>query len=416
MRRATSTILLVVIALLVAGIGPACASPSGDVCGGIPCVSTVDGGIVGDGGDAGGDDAFPTQDGSPMNDGSSDASSSDSSSDSSRDGSDASSGVRREFDLCVDDTECTTGLLCRVIFKGSPTRCTRRCASGCMSGTACVIVGADDICVWNDVGRPCTTASTCQFACLTAQQYCTNQCTDAHDCPNGYGCMAVSNTRVCVKAEAPCDSTNTSACIAMSACDLTTQMVVGGCTLACSSAADCPQRAAPLTPWTCDGGGICRRPADVFGPLDEQSDAEYACNASSVVVNVCNDAQHIDFTQFTIPSPPTVTCGATMTTPGVAGDKCVDSCRYQGGCKYGSACTALGSVNGARIGLCLPALGAGEVGDNCAIDGDCLFGYCNRVSGKCSRDCSRDGVCPTGSSCVAAGGPMVEGFAFSRCQ
>lgn len=385
--------------------------PKGSICNAVAqCESTTDGGLV---------------DGAPHDDGGADVSSpdvvggdatADASSDSSFDvGTDGSTGTRRELDLCADDSECKSGLVCRAIFKGSPNRCTRRCTSSatCMSGTACVQVGAENICVWNDVGRTCSTASTCQFACLTSQGYCTNTCADAHDCPNGYGCMPVQNTRVCVKAEVECGS-GTSQCIASSACDAT--MLVSGCTLACGSAADCPQRAVPLAAWTCDGQGICRRPADVYGPLGQGAPAEYACTAQSVVVNVCNDAQHIDFTQFNIPSPPQVSCSATMTTPGVAGDKCVDSCRYQGGCAYGYACTALGSVGGSRIGLCLPALGAGEVGANCSTDGDCLFGYCVSGTGKCSRDCSRDTLCPTGSRCVAQGGPAVEGFAFSRCE
>jgi hypothetical protein len=216
--------------------------------------------------------------------------------------------------------------------------------------------------------------------------------------------MPVSNQRVCVKVEADCAS-NTNACIAMSACDMTT--LVSSCTSVCTTAADCPQRAVPLAPWTCDTGGICRRPADVYGPIGQGVGAEYACSGQNVV-NVCNDAQHIDFTQFTIPTPPTVNCSMQTTTAGVSGDVCVDSCRYQGGCAYGFACTALGSISGSRIGLCLPALGGGEVGASCAVDGDCLFGYCNRVSGKCTRDCSKDLVCPTGSTCTAAGGPAVE--------
>jgi hypothetical protein len=224
-------------------------------------------------------------------------------------------------------------------------------------------------------------------------------------------------TNVCVKDEAPCGPGDTSACIAAAACDTSASLVVDGCTSTCNTAADCPQRAAPLAPWTCDAGGICRRPADVYGPLPNGSaPAQYACNASSVVVNVCNDAQHIDFTQFTVPAPPAVSCSATTTTAGVSGDACVDSCVYQGGCPYAYACTALGDVSSMRIGLCLPALGGGEVGATCTTDGDCFFGYCNRSTMLCSRDCTADGVCPTGSTCTAAGGPDVDGLPFRRCQ
>jgi hypothetical protein len=56
------------------------------------------------------------------------------------------------------------------------------------------------------------------------------------------------------------------------------------------------------------------------------------------------------------------------------------------------------------------------VGAPCTKDGSCFFGYCNRSSGKCSRDCTADGLCPTGSTCTAAGGPPVDGQPFRRCQ
>jgi len=60
-------------------------------------------------------------------------------------------------------------------------------------------------------------------------------------------------------------------------------------------------------------------------------------------------------------------------------------------------------------------VGFGEVGAACASDTQCAFAYCNQ--GKCSRDCTADGVCPGGSTCTAAGGqaPNVEGVPFRRC-
>lgn len=106
-------------------------------------------------------------------------------------------------------------------------------------------------------------------------------------------------------------------------------------------------------------------------------------------------------------------CNSPTTTDGLPGDACVDSCRYPGGCRYGYACSAVGGVNGARIGLCLPA-GAGEIGAAYSVDSQCGFGY--RSTGKCSRDCTSDGVCPSGSSCLAGMPPAVEGAAFKRCQ
>jgi hypothetical protein len=197
---------------------------------------------------------------------------------------------------------------------------------------------------------------------------------------------------------------------------VSSQLVVGGCTTVCSSASDCPQRAAGFSPWSCDAGGICRRPADVFGPLQNgATPAQYACNAQGMPVNVCNDNQHIDYQAFDFPNPPAVSCSATTTTAGIATDSCVDSCRYQGSCPYDFACVGVGNLGSARIGLCLPT-GAGEVGATCAHDGDCVFGYCPSALGKCSRDCTGDGVCPSGSTCTAAGGLPVEGAPFRRCQ
>lgn len=218
--------------------------------------------------------------------------------------------------------------------------------------------------------------------------------------------------RVCVRAEAYCSAQDPSACIVPAACDESPTLIVGGCTLACASASDCPRRAAGLPGWTCDG--LCRRPVDVYGPLEGgYTPAQYHCDANGNPVNLCNDAQHIDFDAFTIPPPPPVNCASQQTFDGAPGDACVDSCRYQGGCPHGFACSAVGQVAGQRIGLCLPT-GPGEVGAACQTDDQCVFGYCS--GGKCSRDCTADGVCPTGSTCVAPGGPTVEGAAFRRCE
>jgi hypothetical protein len=285
-----------------------------------------------------------------------------------------------------------------------------------MTGTVCAPFGSVQYCVTDDTGRTCNAAGTCNFGCLTSPQYCTVPCNTGGDCPNGYGCMPVgsNNVRVCVKAEAPCSTADASACIAPSACDVSLTLVVGGCTLTCSSASDCPQRAETLTPWTCDGGGICRRPPDVYGPLPTGVEAQYACDAAQAVVNVCNDGLHIDLASGNVPAPPPVSCTATMTTYGIpATDTCIDSCTYQGGCPFGNACVALGDLGSVRIGLCFPT-GGEEVGTACATDEECVFGYC--LNGSCSRDCTVDGVCPGGTTCTAGSAPPVEGMTFRACQ
>jgi hypothetical protein len=332
-------------------------------------------------------------------------------------GSGGAVGADTELDRCLTDDECAEPLVCRTMTKGGVMRCTRNCTSSgqCMSGTRCLGDGVGQSCLGDDIGRPCSNAETCNFACITAPAYCTAPCGSGADCPNGYGCMPVSEPaqNVCVKAEAHCNGIDNSACIAPSACDLSPNMLIGGCTLACNTAEDCPHRAAPLPAWTCDG--LCRRPGDVYGPLPGgYQPAEYYCNSLNQVVNLCNDGQHMNFQQFAIPSPPSVDCASGMSVAGAAGDSCLDSCRYQGGCTYGYSCMAAGDLGSTRIGLCLPN-GSSEPGAPCTSNTTCSFGYC-LASGTCSRDCTADGVCPNGLSCVPGGAPAVEGQTFRRCE
>ncbi len=321
-----------------------------------------------------------------------------------------------QLTLCNGDQECAQGLICRPLVRNGTKRCTEICNGNgdCPPGMPCLDDGSGTkICAGIDTGRTCAAAATCNFGCLLGPKYCTNPCFDGSDCPNGYGCMAVGGSQVCVKVEAPCTPQMASACIVPAACDTSSPtLAVWGCTLACNSAADCPRRAQGLLPWTCNGG-LCQRPSDVYGPLPGGDPAEYACNENSQPTTLCNDAQHIDFNAFNIPPVPFVDCNSPNATPGVPGDSCVDSCRYQGGCRFGFACVAVGGVGQSRIGLCLPS-GAGEIGAQCTIDAQCSYAYC--VNGKCSRDCTADGLCPGGGSCVATGGPTVEGMTFKRCQ
>jgi hypothetical protein len=340
--------------------------------------------------------------------------SSSSSSSSSTSGSGGNDPGKGSLELCNGDQECAPNLVCRSLVRGGTKRCTPTCAGNgsCPSGTHCLNVDGTSYCAGVDTGRTCNDPSPCNFGCLLGPKYCTEPCFDGSDCPNGYGCMPVGGTPVCVKVEAPCTPQNASACIAPAACDTTSPtLAVWGCTLACNTAADCPRRAAGLAPWTCNG--LCQRPPDVYGPLPGGDPAEYACNENGQPTTLCNDAQHINFNAFNIPPVPFVDCNSPTATPGQPGDSCVDSCRYQGGCRFGFACVAVGGVGQSRIGLCLPS-GAGEIGAACTIDAQCTFGYC--LNGSCSRDCTADGLCPGAGSCVAPGGPAVEGAPFRRCQ
>ncbi len=319
-----------------------------------------------------------------------------------------------ELTLCSGDADCETGI-CREMTPGGESRCTRTCSSHaqCPAGLRCEDPGGGFVCVRGDVGRACASGPDCNFACLSPLNYCTSECSTGADCPNGYGCMPISNTNVCVRVAADC-AADTSQCVAPAACDSSPNLVVSSCTMACNTAADCPQRALPLTPWTCDGAGVCRRPGDVYGPLPGgYAPAQWACNAASQVVNVCGDGLHIDFGSFTQPNPPAVNCNSPTTTDGLGGDACLDSCRLKGGCAFGFGCAGVAEIGGQRIGLCMKS-GGGEVGAACNTHGDCVFGYCE--ANVCTRDCSKDDVCPEGSQCVAAGGPNIEGSAFKRCE
>ncbi len=323
-------------------------------------------------------------------------------------------GMLAELTLCSADGDCDSGV-CRAMTPNGQKRCTHACSSHsqCPAGSRCEDPGTGSVCVISDVGRGCTAAGQCNFACLTPINHCTSQCQSGADCPNGYGCMPVGSpsTNVCVRVEADC-AADTSQCVAAAACDSSPNLIVSSCTIACTTAADCPQRAVPLAPWTCDG--LCRRPGDVYGPLPGgETPAQWACNAQSTVVNVCNDAQHIEFSSFSIPNPPSVNCSSPTTTDGLGNDACVDSCRYQGGCAFGFACVAVGGVAGQRIGLCMPR-GGGEVGTACSNDTQCAFGLCD--SGKCARDCSKDGICPGTSTCTAGSAPNVEGLQYRVCK
>jgi len=220
--------------------------------------------------------------------------------------------------------------------------------------------------------------------------------------------------KVCIKYETACGA-DIADC-RPGVCDTT--LVLPGCTGSCDSAADCPKRAAGLPAWTCDASGICRRPPDVFGPLGQSMSAAYACDALGMAANLCDDGQHINLATLSVPPPPALSCDVPAVTPGAPGDSCVDSCRYRGGCVFRHACVAVGSAGANRVALCMPTTGAGEggeVGAPCDRHQDCAFGYCDR--GLCSRDCTPDGVCPSGTSCQeGADGESIEGLVFRLCR
>lgn len=326
-------------------------------------------------------------------------------------GSGGATGDGGELDLCTSDAQCGGALSCKAMTKGGGKRCTRSCGSNndCPQGFRCLNDSTGNFCLADDTGATCAVASACNFACILGPNFCTVPCSNGAGCAAGYGCMEVGGQDVCVQTQRYC----TDGSVCAFACDLSPSLVIGGCTTECNAASDCPQRAAPLSPWSCSNGS-CVRPADVYGSLPGGYEpAEYHCDINAQPVALCNDALHIDFDQYLIPDPPSVNCGANETVAGVAGDACLDSCLLAGGCASDFSCVGIGNLGAQRVGLCLPT-GSGEPGDSCSVHRDCAFGYC--ANGTCSKDCTDDGVCPNGTDCVAGDAPAIEGKTWRRCQ
>ena len=204
-----------------------------------------------------------------------------------------------------------------------------------------------------------------------------------------------------------CSASNTSKCLSASHCDDQT-LLVGGCTIQCTAATDCPQRAQGLASWTCQDYGVgiaCVRPGEVWGAIPKGETTQWACDpTNNAVVNLCADA-------LTFDAAPALSC--PVSTAVLTTGPCIQSCLYTGGCGYGWMCVGRGQLqNGSRIGLC-SRTGMGEIGTFCTTDEQCVFGLCE--NGFCSRDCTADGVCPSGKTCTNAGGPAIEGKAWRIC-
>ncbi len=298
------------------------------------------------------------------------------------------------FDLCGQDSDCASGLVCRPMGINQAARCTRTCSasSQCMAGTRCAPVPPkkDWICAFDDDGAPCTNAGgECNDFCLSVLNkplYCTSVCTSGAQCPAGWGCsLPIGGTRVCVRLDVPC--ANEYDCAGL-ACD--PSLIVSGCSMSCTSSLDCPQRPSHLPKWSCSGG-YCYRPGDVFGPASKDMTTSWACNGQGLPVNVCADG-------LTFDSAPALTCNEIETVN--TQTDCVSSCTPTGGCGQGYACVSdYVAINGTPTAVCIRT-GYAEVGQPCSKNEDCVFGVCSKAK-KCSRDCSTDGVCPKGFACSA---------------
>ena len=318
-------------------------------------------------------------------------------------GTAGSAATGTEFDLCASDADCSAPRVCRAMSVGGAMRCTRLCSmsSQCMAGTRCTY--GTGYCAFDDDGNPCNGTGQCGDACA-GLGYCTSMCNTALDCPGGWGCVGSSSGgKACVRLDQLCDMANYGACLSQAHCDEQT-MLVGGCTIQCTTVNDCPQRALGLPSWYCQQGA-CVRPDDVWGAVPKGETTQWACEPiHNTVVNLCADALTFDVA-------PSLSCPVSVSVP--TGGGCVQSCRYAGGCGHGWACVGLADLGGQRVGICIRT-GFGEVGQGCSANEDCLFGLCD--AGQCSRDCTHDGVCPSGSVCIAAGGANIEGKPYRICK
>lgn len=332
-------------------------------------------------------------------------------------GTGGSSGELREFDRCSSDADCASPLVCRDMNKGhGDMRCTRPCTMSqqCMAGTKCTY--GTNYCAFDDSGKPCSGVSgECNDACSTSVGYCTTMCSSGYDCPAGWACSPATGGKACLRLDQVCgmvlDQPDYSACLSQAHCD-EQSMFIGGCTSQCSSANDCPQRPSALPRWTCDGVK-CMRPGDTFGSVPKEEHTYWTCyDYGGPRVNLCADG-------LTLDQPPAeLDCNNNPYALVPSAGYCVQTCRYEGGCGWGYECVGHQvSLNGTAtgLGLCVRK-GSLGIGQPCSSDEACEFGLCLKDEAKCSRDCSYDGVCPSGTTCQSAPGAPVDSTPFRVCK
>jgi hypothetical protein len=294
------------------------------------------------------------------------------------------------LDRCSTATDCASGLC--VLDRGGSHFCTRSCTSNlmCAQEHVCVTSSTGSVCLPDDTGAPCSVGTPAQCAlglCLgsAAGGHCTRYCQSAAECPAGYACTITggSTQKICVDIEEPC--TAASQC-ATGYCVGNATMSVG-CTAACDSPADCPQRMAGLPAYTCDNSlgtgttNLCIPPSDILGG---------------------------DGIGASCPATGTNTCRSDACDPNAAlGPMCTQACTAEGRCGPGLGCTPF--VNGSQIILLCERAGTHDLLASCAHGSDCESGLCDTM-GFCTRLCA-DGICPTGTTCQP-----IPGSGIALCR
>lgn len=82
-------------------------------------------------------------------------------------------------EVCSDDSDCASELLCRSMFKSQTKQCTKSCfeGAGCDGGTECVL---------NGCGIPCSTDEICPAGTACSDfEFCEPVCESDVDCDDG---------------------------------------------------------------------------------------------------------------------------------------------------------------------------------------------------------------------------------------
>jgi hypothetical protein len=294
-------------------------------------------------------------------------------------------GDGRYLDRCARDADCATSHC--VADVGGTRMCTIECDGhrDCASEHVC----ADELCVPDDTGTTCSTATaeTCALGlCIgngtTGVGHCTRECTNASDCPAGYACADAGGTAVCVDIERSCtDGTE---------CATGLCLTVQGCTSVCRSAADCPRRFDFLPAYTCERAfgsvdPICVPPEDVMGgdPIGA------SCRVDTSGFILCRSG------------------GCDDAAP--TGPMCTQSCTQEGGCGPGLGCFP--NIDGGEVVPFCSRAGSNAIGEACDNGRECDSGLCDATDRYCTRECTDDGLCPSDMSCEP-----VAGLGVSFCR